>query len=453
MDDIKKIYKECTDVIICTTLNQAVNYLPLAGLFDQRSKEDFPDLYAIGEFTSESSEMKDLKKNSMDQRFSHDLWHDNLCKTPFYVNGDKVFLYNNIKKILLRDEPDTFVSRIKTALKITIGNENSGSLSQMKNGKRVFLWNLTGGQRFLAFRIIELVRQDCKNTHYIMYLEGNSGKITLGEKNEQNEIIYHEIGGYEREDLKLEQIFGLAGFKFDSKNTINLLEKQYFNKDEEQALGKILEEFLSDTGVSEVMVESNRGKGKNGKIDYKECYRLLQQGLEEKIDVKIDVFKDKLKGRSFPAGYLLEYLALFSIAELIKNSYNGKFSGLYHNIRNYQSESDIGSKAQFCEFDIVLMTKKGQLVIFECKSGGMSGETGKARQYSTYAVGGVYGMPILITPLLEGQINEISGKTFKEGEPYYYVQGAMNSAKRNHMKIWCLDNIEDKLKKFLSELN
>lgn len=98
------------------------------------------------------------------------------------------------------------------------------------------------------------------------------------------------------------------------------------------------------------------------------------------------------------------------------------------------------------EFDIALLTKNGKFMIFECKSGGMEGDVAKSTKYSTYAVSGAYGLPILITPLLQDEIDSIDNL---DKDIYGYSQSAIKSAKRVSLDVWGLDNIEKNLKKYI----
>ncbi|MBD3840093.1 MAG: hypothetical protein IE878_06900, partial [Epsilonproteobacteria bacterium] len=109
------------------------------------------------------------------------------------------------------------------------------------------------------------------------------------------------------------------------------------------------------------------------------------------------------------------------------------------------------------EFDIALLTKNGKFMIFECKSGGMKGDVAKSTKYSTYAVSGVYGKPILITPLLEDEIIAIRKKShlsdnafeYLKGDLYKTIRQAINSAVRANLDVWGLDNIKENLEKYI----
>jgi len=107
-----------------------------------------------------------------------------------------------------------------------------------------------------------------------------------------------------------------------------------------------------------------------------------------------------------------------------------------------------------------LLTKNGKFMIFECKSGGMDGDVAKSTKYSTYAVSGVYGLPILITPLLGDEIKAIRKKStlsedysddykYLHNELYKNIRQAINSAIRAGLEVWGLDDIEKNLKKYI----
>jgi len=95
------------------------------------------------------------------------------------------------------------------------------------------------------------------------------------------------------------------------------------------------------------------------------------------------------------------------------------------------------------EFDIILVTRGGKLIVFECKTGHMSGDNAKSNKYSTYAVGGVYGLLVLLVPLLNKEEEEI------KNIPDYAsnLKQAISSAKRANLEVWGIDEIQGKLKK------
>lgn len=105
----------------------------------------------------------------------------------------------------------------------------------------------------------------------------------------------------------------------------------------------------------------------------------------------------------------------------------------------------------FCEFDVALLTKSGQPTFFECKSGIATPEVLKARNYSSYAVSGVYGMPVLITPFTNKEIKNCLDNGYKnidglkyESEEYKLnksVIETIKAAKRSNMKIWSIESV------------
>lgn len=56
-------------------------------------------------------------------------------------------------------------------------------------------------------------------------------------------------------------------------------------------------------------------------------------------------------------------------------------------------------------------------------------------------LGGAYGLPILITPLLAS--DDLSGDEYK------YIKSAVKSAKRASLEVWGIDEIEAKLTKYI----
>lgn len=411
---VNNILDSCTDYVMCATLNQIVNYIPLVMISEVKKGNSLPNLYSI--------QYKQEGGGENDERFDQKKWVDNLKSV---IKDIEIV---EVSKNCIKDQ-------IRT-LKRLIPNEEEG---------KVVVWNLTGGQRYLAFVILNLIQKDDKNTHYVIYLEGNTGKIVFGkkgkeEKEEKNITYTLQEERYGIDNLSLKEVVSLAGFeiKADEKNLINVLKGEYFGNREKAIYSKVLEELKKGEKTFEAILKNNRQK--------KDRLELLLESLSLDGNEK-ELLGEKLKGKEYPAGYLLEYIAICEIQSVIEE-YKDFFVGLYHSVKPYADKTVDIKRLQFCEFDILLLTKTGQVIIFECKSGGMTGENAKARKYATYAVAGVYGTPILITPFLDTQLNKIAEL---KGEKYSSLD-AVKSAKRNNLRVWALDKIKDNLEDLLYDM-
>ena len=92
------------------------------------------------------------------------------------------------------------------------------------------------------------------------------------------------------------------------------------------------------------------------------------------------------------------------------------------------------------------MLRSGQTVVFECKSGFMSAENAKSREYTAYALGGVYGKPILITPLSKHEAVE-----GVKSDGYENIIKAYSSARRAGLEVFHLDTLNEDLKDLFKE--
>ena len=156
--------------------------------------------------------------------------------------------------------------------------------------------------------------------------------------------------------------------------------------------------------------------------------------------------KDKLPDEFkniYSAGYIFEKIMAYEIYSIIEESEVMKnITGLYTNVKiGYEDISK--PKEQLDELDIVILTKTGKLIIFECKSGDMSGDNAKSTKYTTYRLSGVFGMPILLLPIKFCEIKE-KGKFEKSISAY-------KSAKRAGLKVICLDKLDDEMKNLFNK--
>ncbi len=474
---IKDLFKEKYDAyVIFSTLNQVVNYLPYR--IAEKQEKKIENVYNI---TYDSScEKKDTPKSSENsfpendstfKRFDNKRW-DELLK-------DKIEIEKNICIEKNYDQ-----QRIFNKLEENFFDKDSCSERKYKEKKKFqsILWNITGGQRTLIFSIIEFIKQNNRTCDRIIYLEGNTSKLVVGylqsDSENNKKIVYEAVEDkYMLDELKISEVFELAGFKIQ-RDYINYLKKEL---DSEDILELILKEYTkADKEGKEHnklrwnLVNSNKKKYKDDKV---------QNRVEIFKDALIDLFEEKYKGKgntnkfirkftknTLPFGYLLEELTTYVLKKAVESINKGNneefFAELAHNLKLYRYQSDYDKKSlrELGEFDVVLLTKNGQVIIFECKSGIMKSDNAKARHYTAYATGGVYGKPILITPLLSDEVTkvynfikdnedkDVSEKTLKDGI-YDAIIEALKAAARANIEVWSIDEIEEKLKDLYKWLN
>ncbi len=382
----KEDFKDYTYVMV-STLNQMVNYIPLKHF-------EFKEVYNL---TVEDSEYADNGK-----------WDTNLQE----VLGNEVL----ISQIEFKQSEITNIQTIKNRL------------DKFKN-KKIF-WNITGGQR----PFILAMNQIAKESDVICYLEGNSSQIILLQNNQEIKRIIDDYSIDNSDNLNIEIALKLMGFEIKETKTSerNLLQTyDEDEKDEKKFYLKFLDEYIKNKKLRENLILLNRDSEKTKAK--KEIKKILKDLNYSKIDEELD------KNKAF--GYILEKLAGYKILKLFKDKIADMSLG--EKINHSKEKVD---EYHIDEFDIALLTKNGKFMIFECKSGDMSGDVAKSTKYSTYAVSGAYGLPILITPLLQDEIDNIDNLDKKI---YSYIQSAVKSAKRAGLEVWGLDKIEDKLKKYI----
>ena len=387
--EIKKISKEDFKEYVCvmvSTLNQMVNYIPLKHM-------DFKEIYNL---TIEDSQYADNNK-----------WDKNLQE----VLGSEI----STSQITFKQAEITDIQTIKN------------KLDKFKN-KKVF-WNITGGQRPFLLAINQMASED----DVICYLEGNTNQMILLQNNSEIKGIVDDYSIENREDLNIEIALKLMGFEIKDTKTSERNLVTSCDEDEKKFYLKFLDEYIRNEELRKNLILLNRDDKKvQAKKDIKKS---LTNFNDEKLDEELN------KNKAF--GFILEKLAGYKILELAKDKIADMTLG---EKINHLADEDKVSKSHIDEFDIALLTKNGKFMIFECKSGGMEGDVAKSTKYSTYAVSGAYGLPILITPLLKLEIEKIDDL---DKGIYGYIQSAIKSAKRASLDVWGLDEIEDKLKKYI----
>lgn len=427
----KEDFKDYTYVMV-STLNQMVNYIPLKHF-------EFKEVINI---TTKVERDKNSKK--IIKYFDNEKWDENLKK-------------------VLDDEP----------IKIEIEKNNFFDLTLVQNrlkkeietgvlkGKNIF-WNITGGQRHIMMAISQLA----KSGDVICYLEGNNNQMMIYEV-ATNSVKPVDYSLDLEKNLTIDIALRLMGLQFNScnqeigKDTEREFYKQFYLKYKKN---KKLREWLIilNKGYPKLRVQRKNESNENYlklKQDYpnkKKSFEDIKDKAKSKIETILSDLSDKNQNilskklnRSQAFGYILEELTFYKLEELLKSQIERKKVKLVHSLK--VKNEDINN-VTIAEFDIALLTDNGKFMMFECKSGEMTGDTAKARNYSTYAVSGVYGLPILITPLLDSE-NYKKMKDEILQDDYYNIykniQSAYKSAIRAGLEVWGLDKIKDKLSKYI----
>lgn len=408
--------KEYDAYVMCSTLNQMVNYLPFKNISKNRKIEK---IYNI---TLTNQNEKDFTH----KRFDNEQWDENI---------DEVLKSEGIKKI----------KSIPLKRKQTLSIDTIvGTIERKLGSKDKIVWNITGGQRNILmgiYKFIESRKNEEGKSDTIIYLEGDSNRMIVleGEDISTNDYSY--------EDLTIEKALNLAGFEIGDSEIGNLLKEE--NRYKYNKYERLYEEYIENEDLRKALIGLNKKKENNTKWkDVIESSDKLDETYIEKIQEDLD--DDKQKNTQF--GYILEKITVYRIIEAINNNEDLKdyFVDMRHSCKTYFSKSkkDNSTKMIF-EFDIVLLSKTGQMVLFECKSGSMGGTIAKSRRYSAYAAAGVYGKPIIITPFLN---KEVLISEDKSDSIYEEIRAAIRSAKRAEIETWGVDAIGNRLEKlFLSK--
>jgi len=324
--------------------------------------------------------------------------------------------------------------------------------------KKIF-WNITGGQRNFVLAINQVARED----DIICYLEGNNNQMLLYSK---DNISKGSIEDYGIEDLTIEIALKLMGFQFNSENI------EIGKNNERKFYKKFYSEYVKNRELREWLIILNKSYPKlrdKKKNENEESYKKLKDEYPTKkknFEGKKASAKDKIKNilssldqellekklnRSQSFGYILEELTFYKLEELLEPLIKKKKVTLVHSLK---IKNEKINDVTVAEFDIALLIDNGKFIMFECKSGGMTGDTAKARNYATYAVSGVYGLPILITPIISDEADkEVKDEILQDDyyDIYKNIKTAIASAERAGLDVWYLDNMdsEDNLKKYI----
>lgn len=384
------------DYIFASTLNQMVNYIPWK------------------KFGFKNSKALTITDN---KEFDNEKWNKHLQD-----------VIGNFDKIKITQEKMLSIVDVKDALEEKIGTNK-------------ILWNITGGQRPFLFAVNQIIRPDDR----LCYLEGNTQRL----------IILKPDGSIEStldytvdDEMTIEIALKLMGFDVskNGKNRTESFETLKNHKDKDFFI-KLTDEVAKNDNLRLALVETNKPDKKQAAIaKLKNKFSSLFTPDELKLLDEEYLTKKSKKGKekTYPFGYILEYMAAFKI---LSSKVVDKIADMNVSASLYftdEEQQKAGGGSSIDEFDIAILTKTGQLIIIECKSGIMSGDVAKSTKYSTYAAAGVYGKPILITPLKKEEIKYLT-KTAISDEVFDSIKSAIRSANRATLEVWGIDEIVAKV--------
>ncbi|MGG7163507.1 hypothetical protein [Clostridium ihumii] len=417
--------KEKVDnLVICSTLNQITNYL----IFQRYNpKRAFNITYE-----------KNIR-STMNMAMKNEKWDEYLAKEIMEKNE---FDYN------VELTSNCSIQKIKEKLK-------EGILNEIDKDENIY-WHITGGQRIITLAISHLLIEEKRENDKIIYIEGNSENLIVNNINGQ--VDKCDLS-YAKDNLRLDQLLRLTGFNTKKLKSTTILkaegtnqiseentEYKFYKKLYEILITKRNEKIFIDEENNDIfrnlLLKSNSNKGFEKKEKKQGFLKLVFEKIlnnnKELEDLHYDIFKSSEFNNNYPAGYIFEKIVAYRIYDLIKN--NCKIVGMETSFKIYLKKIDDNKNQIVDELDIILLTNTGKIINFECKSGGMKGDNAKSHKYTTYRLSGVFGMPILLSPLYFDEFNsddEIIEKSLQ----------ALGAAKSAELEVFALDRIKEGLKR------
>lgn len=392
--------REIDVLVICSTLNQITNYL-MINLFKPKM------IYNIT-YDAFSQKLMNINMKNGD-------W-DEYLKSECIKNKKLDYNCNDFKDVYLKT---TEIHEIKNKLKKEI-------VDKEKN-KDIF-WHITGGQRLLSLAIYEIVKE--RENDKLLYIEGNTENLIVSDKNGEN--CNKEKDGcykydYRCSELNFQTVLNLTGFRtkvdLESTDIFIGIQNEDTNKSEEEINNnkenfrnehkfyrKIYKALFNRKDEDKQIAREFRDALIRSNIDKDNSKKIIRDAFKE-INRKFEILKDDehnylddQKKKEYPAGYIFEKITAHRIYDIVKQKTN--VIEMATSLKIYFNKNGDINKGIKDEIDIALLTDTGKMIIFECKSGGMSGDNAKSTKYTTYRLAGVFGMPILLTPLLRDEIEE-----------------------------------------------
>lgn len=398
------------NLVICSTLNQLVNYL----LIKKYKPKRIINITLDSEVnTKQSIHNKDWDIYLRDE-----------------VKRIKEYKYE-CESIFLRCKDMLDVAKIENAIK-------KGIDKRVNNEEKIY-WNITGGQRTISLAINNYIKNNNRINDRMIYIEGNSEHgLIISENSKNNDMIK-----YGDEELTLDTAMRLVGID-EVRGNINK-EKQQEYSTFLKLYNIIIDDIKEDDNLRKELIKSNKENTPDGRSKVLEDVfdELCKAGRISKDDREIiKIYEGK---GSYPCGTIFEKIATAKINECIDKKKKNfvDFSANYKVKYNNNNEKP---KGIIDEIDIALLTAIGQLTFFECKSGGMSGDNAKSHKYTTYRLAGVFGNPIFLTLLTQDELDVENNDDYKKN-----LFQAYGAAQRAELETWAIDKIEEKFEEVFGE--
>ena len=448
--DGKVLQSKIKNLVICSTLNQITNYLIIKKYAPER---------VFNITLSDDKPNNQGNRNQFNINIKPEQW-------------DK-YLRDEVDKLKIKNSKDE-IKKIEMK-SISINQEDFYNLASLKvnigkickdiNVKNEpIYWHITGGQRILSLAMSEIARdrdneeerKKDREKDKILYLEGNTEKLIVV----NNKFEFEKVEEYCDKDLTINQVLRLVGFQTgkenDTKSKKTFIKQGEFKIHKESSeykfYNKLIQLIKENKEIRNKLLDNNILKTQNvSRRDDIKNYFKEQSNIEEykkyeedssKIEENIKSNKDedffKEFEQNYPAGYIFEKIMAYSIYNVLQDK-NYNIIEMHTSLKT----SFLDNESCIDEIDILLLTNTGKLVNFECKSGDMSSNNAKSHNYTTYRLSGVFGMPILLSPLYKEEIDNMS--TIKTKYPNSC--SAIRAANRAELEACGIDDIESCLQK------
>lgn len=515
------------NLVICSTLNQITNYLIIKKfkpkrIFNITFNEDTVKLMNIN-----------MKNNDWDMYLKEE-YEKYYAKENFTHNiNDNINIISDWNDIKLGKGELYEISDIKNKLNSIIEKIKDEEIYwHITGGQRLITLAIS---KFIENRENDKLLYIEGNSEKILIYNSKNKLLSKKELKEiENSINICNLDQYGDDKLTLETALKLVGFNYKTKNNTEnqkSIEKIFKNRDififqktnnrtdyfkEEHKFylnlwgiinGKIVFDNIDDLKTKfkdnfrdatpilrNLLLQSNHIARQK---DQKELLKFLfkNNNIKNKFEqCNFAIEDNEILNNKNPFGHMFEKIVAHKIYEVISKE-NDKFNivEMRMNFRTYfneYSESTKGVKAidfdirdydfstQKDEIDIILLTNTGKVINFECKSGGMDSNNAKSTKYTTYRLSGVFGMPILMSPLYISEVTSFNDIYYKKTkrETNNTLKGmekfgiddqisdfdyrllsncysALRAAQAAELKVITIDKIEEEVEALLKNLN
>jgi len=237
-----------------------------------------------------------------------------------------------------------------------------------------------------------------------------------------------------------------------STDDLKKILRQFYSQPKYDQFWKPVKNFMIEKAIENLSAEYQNPL--NNGIKYNEAEENELIDCFTQLDGQIEFEESLIKSVRYPFknGEFFEKMVLSEVLKFYETDAGKKYiNEIWINVRTQKKENPTSKNE--AEYDIVIVSNFGTLILLEIKSAKFDNHTAKGQERDVLKKSGPYGKAIMIGPLLSEMkpFNEENAR--KDRYPYLSIMLYDQYVKIQAagLEYWCLDEVAEKLKNMINQ--